>query len=100
FLDVLIVRMDGHASGLRVRIEVARRRQVRIHTDDLLERTRQGQREKANASIKIQRQFALCSGCHGAQQVFDQKTIHLKKRKMAHAKMKAASFMTEESRPR
>ena len=97
---MFIVRDNRDARHLRISVKVPRSSKIGIHAHHFSECLRQRQREEPHARIQIQRQLAMRIGCHGLQQILDQKSVHLKERKMADPVFESAGFMRQIARPR
>jgi len=78
---MFIVRDDCDARDLCVGVEIPRRGEIRIHTHDSLERLASGNVKNPTPELQIQSQRATRIGRHGFQQILDQETVYLKKRK-------------------
>ena len=96
---MLVVRNDLHARIFRIRKQVARSRQIRVHTHHPFKRLRQWQSKKSHACIQIQRQIAFRTRRHRFQQVLRQEPIHLKKRQMANMIFESTYLVNQKSRP-
>src|SRR5207245_9456752 len=79
---MFIVLDNRDARHLSISVKVPCSSKTGIHAYHFSQCLRQWQREEPDAQIQIQRQFAKRIGCHGLQQILDQKSVHLKERKI------------------
>src|SRR6516164_887959 len=94
---VLVIRDDRDTRRFRVRSQVAGGRKICVHAHNSRKSLRERQCEKPHPGIKIKCIKTLRSLKNGLQQILDQESVHLKKRKMVHAKREAARLVNQVS---